>query len=238
MNKRFKPLLGKRIRVTTLDACANIPEEATPNAMGVTDGYISTTLSSEVEDGNEILTRKADGSICVNERTDASFKFFSVEIVFCGVDPGILSVVSNAEIYEDWNGDVAGLTVAEGTISKRFAFEQWMGLSGTACDPDVDEASAYMLLPFVGAGVIGDIEVTGEDAVNFTITGAQTLGGNQWGQGPYDVVLDDNGDPAPLPTPLDPMDHLLILESGLALPADAAGLQPMPAHTTHAGVAA
>src|SRR3546814_2580569 len=100
----------------------------------------------------------------------------------------------------DWSSDVcssdlydlenAGITVAEGTIDKKFALELWTGLSGRACEPGDEEASGYMLLPFVNAGVLGDVEVTGEDAITFSMTGAFTRGGNAWGVGPYNVLMD------------------------------------------------
>lgn len=182
----FIPLLGKRLRATELDACGLT---LTGGRYIATDGFITISLSSEVEDGTEIIVRKANGSLCVNEKMADSFKRFTVEIEFCGVNPSLLSIVSNAKPYLDYAGDVAGFTVAEGEITKKFALELWTGLSGQACLPGMtDEASGYMLLPFVSAGVLGDIEVGGEDAITFSISGAYTKSGNQWGVGPYNVV--------------------------------------------------
>lgn len=223
----FTPVLGKRLRATRLDDCGNVPASGTAGSISVTDGFISVTLSSEVEDGSEIITRKADGSLCVNERTADSFKRFMVEIEFCGVDPGLLSLVTNGEVYLDHAGDTAGITVPEGTIDATFGFELWTGLSGAACPTGVDEASGYLLLPFVQAGVLGDVEINGEDAVTFSMTGAFTKGGNAWGTGPYNVVL-DGGVAAELPTALDPLDHLLLMETGVTPPASVCGLQAMP----------
>lgn len=225
----FAPVLGKRLRAFTLDACGATPASGTEDAMVVTNGFISVTLSSQVEDGTEIITKKADGSLCVNEMTNPSFKRFTVEIEFCGVDPGLLSVVTNANIYEDYSNDPIGFTVPEGTIDGRFSLELWTGLSGAACASGDEEASGYLLLPFVASGVLGDITIDGENAVTFSLTGAFTKGGNQWGTGPVNVMFDDNGDPAPLPTALDPLDHLLMIEVGLAPPATVCGLQAMPA---------
>lgn len=225
----FTPVLGKRIRVTALDSCGRTPASGTEDAVVATNGFISIELSSEVEEGSEIVTKKADGSLCVNEMTDSSFKRFTIEMEFCGVDPGLLSTVTNASIYEDYAGDSAGFVVPEGTINSTFSLELWTGLSGQACPSgDVEEASGYLLLPFVKSGVLGDLEINGEDAISFTMTGAFTKGGNGWGVGPYDV-LQDTGNPAPLPTALDPLDHLLLVETGLAPPASACGLTAMPA---------
>lgn len=221
----FTPLLGKRLRAVSMDECGNVPASGTLDAMVVTDGFISIALSAEVEDGSEIITKKADGSLCVNEMTASSFKRFTVEAEYCGVDPGLLAITTNAEIYEDYESIAAGIVVPEGTINKKFSLELWTGLSGEQCAPGVEEASGYMLLPFVQAGVLGDLTVDGENAISFSMTGAYTKGGNAWGVGPFNVMA-DTGAGAPLPTPLDPLDHLLLVATDIAPPVSACGLIP------------
>lgn len=221
----FTPVLGKRLRLVAVDECGNLPASGTADSMVVTNGFISVALSAEVEDGTEIITKKADGSLCVNEMTAASFKRFTVEIEFCGVDPGAASITTNGEIYEDYAGDIAGVVFPEGTIDKKFSAELWTGLSGEACAPGEEEASGYFLLPFIQAGVVGEVTIDGENAVTFSMTGAFTKGGNAWGVGPFNV-MSDAGVASPLPTALDPLDHLLIVRTGIAPPASACGLQP------------
>jgi len=220
----FIPVLGKRLRVISLDECGNPPASGTAGSVVTTGGFISIQLSAQVEDGQEIITRRADGSLCVNEMGSPSFKRFNVEMTFCGVDPGLLSVVTNAEIYEDYSNDPIGFTVPEGTIDSRFSLELWTGLSGAVCEVGADTASGYMLSPFVHAGVMSDLTVDGENAVTFGMTGAFTRGGNAWGVGGYNVMRDETSSPAPLPTALDPFDHLLMIETGLAYPAEVCGL--------------
>lgn len=215
----FIPMLGKRLRATELDYCGAAVEG---NLYIVTDGFVNISLSSEVEDGAEIIVKKANGQLCVNEKLSNSFKWFTAEIEFCGVNPSLLSIVSNATPYKDYAGDVAGFTVREGAIEKRFALELWAGLSGVACLPgQTDEASGYFLLPFMAAGVLGDITIDGENAVTFSLTGAYTKGGNQWGDGPFLVMRTEEGVPAVLPTALDPYDHLLLVDTALAPPPSA-----------------
>lgn len=211
----YAPVLGKRIRVTELANSGIIPDDATFIS---TDGFVRVSLSAEIEDGTEIMVRNASGAICVNEKRSDSFKRFNVEIEFCGVNPALLTRMTNAEPYEDYNGDLAGFTVPEGPIELKFALELWTGLSGYIAEEGVEEASGYLLLPFVDGGVLGDIVVDGENAVTFTMTRGATRGGNSWGVGPYDVVLDDADEPAVLPTAIDPYDHLLIIDTSLAPP--------------------
>lgn len=223
-NKSFTPILGKRIRATELDNCGNVVPGPEGNNI-VTNGFITATLTAEIEDGAEILVRRADGGICVNERSSDSFKYFTVEMEFCGVNPSLLALTTNAEVYEA-EEDVIGFTVPEGAIEKWFALEMWTGLSGQACAPGQEEASGYMLLPFVVGGVLGDITVDSENAVTFSLTGARTKGGNAWGVGPFDVVQDAGDLAAPLPTAVDAMDHLLLIETGLTVPAHST--EPIP----------
>jgi hypothetical protein len=220
------PLLGKRLRVIPMDSCGRVPDGAEYVA---TDGFVSITLDSEVEDGAEIIVRKANGSLCVNEKRANSFKRFTVEILFCGVNPALLGITTNAKPYVDgYTGDVTGYTVPEGEINKFFSLELWTGLSGGTCEPGAEEASGYILLPLVTAGVIGTIEITGEDAIDFSMTGASTKGGNSWGTGEFEVQLDETGAPAVLNPGVDPFDHFLMIDTGVAPPPESCEPQPFP----------
>lgn len=226
--KTFSPILGKRIRVTQLNASGAVPAASTADAMAVSDGFISVNIAAEIEEGTELTSRKANGALCISERGNPSFKRLTLDITFCEVDPGLVSLVSNAVPYLKGapSSDTIGFTMPEGEITKKFAFELWTGLSGGG---DAD-ASGYMLLPFVQAGVLSDIEVGGENATTFSLTGAYTLGGNSWGKGPYKVLKSGTPTPAAavLPTALDPLDHFLLLLADVAPPVAAAGLQVMP----------
>ena len=230
------PLLGKRLRVLPQDSCGRTPDGAQYIA---TDGFVSITLSSEVEDGAEIIVRKASGALCVNEKRANSFKRFTVELHFCGVNPGLLGITTNAKPYVDgYSGDTIGYTVPEGEINKFFSLELWTGLSGGACEPGAEEASGYILLPLVAAGVLGDIEITGEDAIDFSMTGAYTKGGNGWGTGVFDVVLDETGQPAPLNPGVDPFDHFLMIDTGLTPPPESCEPRDLPTGIVAAGATA
>lgn len=180
--KCFRPVLGKMMRVTVLGADGSVPAPATEDATLSTAGFISVKLSAEIEEGTEIIQKRADGALCINEKQPDAFKRLTVEIEFCGVNPFLLSMISNVDVYRDSNGTVIGFTQPEGSITEKFAFELWTGLSGG------QKGSGYLLLPYVNGGVLGDLEITGEDAITFSITGAYTKGGNSWGTGPYEVI--------------------------------------------------
>jgi len=57
-----------------------------------------------------------------------------------------------------------------------------------------------------------------------------TKGGNTWGVGPYNVLMDATVPPgaaAPLPTALDPYDHLLLIDTAVAPPPEACDPAPV-----------
>jgi len=229
----YIPILGKRLRITKLDSCGNLPAAGTADSQLITDGFISVNLTSEVEDGAEIITKKADGTFCVNEKLPNSFKRFTSEVSLCGVNPSLLAMMTNAETYEGYTvSDIIGITVPEGTIDSAFALELWTGITGAACLPGSAFSGGYFLLPFMQAGVLGDITIDGENAVSFSMTGAYTRGGNQWDTGPYNVLYNGSSVPSPLPTAVDEFDHLLLVETTLAPPVSACSPLPMPPYIT------
>lgn len=216
----FNPVLAKRLRVTQLDSCGRI---LTSGSNVVSDGFVTVNLSAEIESGNEIMQRNASGALVVNERLADNFKRLTVEVEFAGVNPSLLPIVSNAESYADWAGNAAGITIGEGAVTGFYSLELWTGLAGASCAAGTENAGAYMLLPFVAKGVVTPGSFDGENAVSFTLSGSYTKGGNGWGTGPYLVVL-NGSTPATIPTSLDPLDHFLIMETGVLAPT--ASVQP------------
>ena len=223
VNRVFTPVLGRRLRVSEVDSSGKVIPGPEGNHI-VTEGFITVTLSAEVEDGAEIIQKNANGSLCVNEKQPNSFKRFNVDIELCGVNPALLAMLTNAEVYPN-SGDTQGIVVPEGPIEKWVAIELWTGIAGDG------GASGYFLLPLLEGGVLGDITVDGENAVTFSVTGASTKGGNQWGDGPWEVTLDASSQPSKLPEAIDPFDHLLIISTGLAVPAHATEPQANPTAT-------
>ena len=51
----MNPVRGKRIRITELDACGHPPTSGGTSI--VSDGFITVTLTSEKEDGAEIIQK-------------------------------------------------------------------------------------------------------------------------------------------------------------------------------------
>jgi hypothetical protein len=64
------------------------------------------------------------------------------------------------------------------------------------------------------------------------MTGAYTKGGNAWGTGPYNVLNNLSSAPAALPTAIDVLDHMILLQTNLAPPASACSPLPIPPYVT------
>lgn len=213
--KKLTTVRGKRFRVTKLDECGRVTSQST---FVVDDGFVSVSISAETEDGAEVLSKKFTGEMCVNERGNDTLKYLTLEAEFCGVHPDVLESLANVKPYQDYKGDTAGFTVAEGTLANTFALEIWTGLTGQACGANENEvASGYFLLPFVVGGALSGVEWSNEDPVTFSMEGARTKGGNSWATGPY-KVMHNSGTPAKLPEALDPLDHLLVVETTVRPP--------------------
>lgn len=208
------PVLAKGYRAITLEDGA-----VTASSEGITGkGFVSISISAETEEASEITRKDFTGGLCLSTKSNNSLKGFTLEIEFCDVNPDVLTTMTNAEPYVDSAGDVIGFTTPSGSIDKEFSLELWVGLTNASSLTGPNAPSGYMLLPRIKAGIVGNIEMTGEDAVKFSMTGAYTMDDNQWGTGPFNV-LHDGTNPVKLPTALDPSDHVLLLFTGLTNPA-------------------
>jgi hypothetical protein len=122
-----------------------------------------------------------------------------------------------------------------------FALELWAGSPGAdvCSDPNAQGSFGYLLFPFIKGGIVGDFTIE-NGAATFTVSGSTTRDGNGWGVGPYDVLL-DGATAAPLPTPLDGSDHMLMVVTTVAPPEAECGTRPLldpalPALTSVTGV--
>jgi len=218
------------MRVTKLNGCG-VPI-AGPDSVSVTDGYVSIALTAEINEPEEIEVKNANGQVCVRDPGCAEFKGYNVEIAFCNVDPCLFNMLTGQDSMAAANGDVLGFKMNSKKKACDFAFalEVWSGVPGAGCAGQTAESGSfgYVLLPFVRAGVIGDFTIENA-AVTFTVTNAVTLDGNSWGAGAYDVYdSDGNGTLTPLPEPLDPNDHLLVMYTTVAPPEPVEGCTVYP----------
>jgi hypothetical protein len=193
------PIQGTTLRVTRLDLCGAVVTGACGTA--TSDGFISVQMSDDVDTDDEYVLVHRPGT-CVHRRVRPLLNRIDVELTLCSVDPGLLNVVSASPVVTDHLGDSVGFASDDDEYaSASFALEVWTNIAGSeGCAEDGTRRYGYLLLPWVGDGVIGDMDV--ENApLSLTISAATVLG-NSWGTGPYDVVHDGAGSPSPLPAEL------------------------------------
>jgi hypothetical protein len=221
----FKPIRGKRMRLTRLDECG-VPVAGAASTL-VTKGYISLGLSPQYEDGDDITQANADGDLDINEPADFSLSRIDVEGAFIGVNPDVVELLTGNPVELDSGGSAVGFRLQGGIpVLGGWAIEVWTGLAGQVCAGT--PAYGYALLPFLRGGKIGDVTIE-NGALNLTIS-SSTRESAGWGAGPYSVVMVGTapGAPGPLPVPIGARDHWLMRVTKVAPPAVTAGLIALP----------
>jgi hypothetical protein len=229
MARCFTPVRGNAMRVTALDGCG-APVYG-PDSVGVSDGFVTISFTANTDEGEEINVTNAAGRTCVREVPCPQFLGYTVEIEFCQVDPAVLAILTGQDVELDAQGLAAGFRMNSGNsgCDRAFALEIWTGTPGERCNPDApaDAASGgYLLLPYMQGGIFGDFTIENA-AISFTVTGAATKTGGLWGVGPFDVILDALGAPAPLAVPIADDDHLLVRFTEVAAPDVFCGTMPL-----------
>lgn len=221
-----KPLQGETMRVTRLDECGN-PEYG-ECAYAVSDGFVSITLTPNVEEGERFLQRNAAGRAIVNQRSVPVLNWYDVSMVFAEVDPELFTIITGLTPYEDDQGNVIGFPVTSSDFATaNFALEAWMGTAEQECNPgDPYPFFGYNLLPWVVEGALMEDIVIANQLITFTVTG-RTREGTPWGTGPYDVVREGDGTPAPLFTAIPTDTHHLPIWTQLAPPEASCGCQSL-----------
>lgn len=231
MPRTAKPLplvKGRKLRVTRLDGCGR--PVFGEYSQAVSEGVVSAAFTANTVDSDEINVPNWNGDRCIYEPSVTSLAGYGLEIVFCAVDFDVFEMITGQTLVFDYDGNVIGLEVDTkvDVTDKGFAIEIWAGAPvGDACeDPNAQGSFGYLLLPRLEGGYLSDFTVE-NGAINFTITGATTREGNQWGNGPYNVMLDENGLPAPLFQPVSKSAALRLQETSLLPPESFIGARPL-----------
>jgi len=219
--RKIKSVKGRVMRLTRLDECGN--PYAGECATIVTDGFISVTLSDEVEAGEEYTQKNAWGDFCIAEKDADRRKWVNVTISMCEVDPEVLDLVGGATPIEDGQGNVIGATFGRDPNPNSFAIEVWTKKAGSgACDPGTGAAEwGYFAVPNVTNGAIDGDVVIENGPLTMGLRGEGQGAAAGWGNGPYD--------PSPLPVGATfPPDDLYGIFVTTAPPPDVTdGCQPL-----------
>ncbi|WP_030672481.1 hypothetical protein [Streptomyces sp. NRRL B-1347] len=214
------PLISnvENIRVTRVDSCGR-PVCGADNAF-VLECLASVSMSPDVEEGEDIEYKAANGKVCGFKRGCPSFRGYEVEVNFFSVSPEFVEITTGNPVVFGFDGQPIGHDDCSVQCNIGFALELWAPILGD----DICDASGlnegkwiYMLLPWITNGVLGDLEA-GSEAVTLVLQGATRSGGG-WGIGPYDVLEQDAAlTPGPLLTPLGNTCHRRVIQTQIAPP--------------------
>lgn len=179
----FTPIKAEVARVVKLDVCGN-PVTGASSAVAVFDGFTQISPSPEYEEGEEFLTKKANGQPCVNQKDPNFLKRVGLDITFCNIDPDVIAMLTGEDLIVT-GGPATGTGVAfgEGLLLARFSLEVWQPLAGTVCSLTGQQQFAYWAFPNVGNAQVGDWTI--ENApTEFQISANTEKMGTLWGRGP------------------------------------------------------
>ena len=238
-SKCFPLIRGRAMRVTRLDGCGAL--ELGPTSQVVSKGFVTVTLTPVSDAGTTITLVNANGEQCINDVPIPKFLNYTAEIAFCNVNPDLVNITTgNPIVYDDESpaqGVGFGVDSDVDQSASGFALEVWSATPSAVCEPGAQQAFGYFLLPFLKGGTLGDV-VIGNDAVTFTLTGAATKDGNQWGDGPYNVVRDSGGVAGPLNADIPNTRHMHLELTTVPPPTEVCGAVPLgvPATGATAGI--
>ena len=184
-SKKIKSIKGRRLRLTRLDECG-APDTAADCGVIVTEGFVSVTLSNEVESGEEYTQKNAWGDFCIAEKDGDRIKWVNVTIEMCEVDPEILDMVGGANPVSTGT-DTIGATFGTEPNPNSFALEVWTKKAGAdACSSTSGNPDwGYFIVPFVRNGSL-DGDLTVENAPLTLSLKGEGVGANAaWGIGPH-----------------------------------------------------
>lgn len=83
---------GVAIRVTRLGASGNLLTAAGDSY--TTSAFLRTSFTTEYEEGDEVVEKSANGSICVSYKSPDTLKRITMELAICDPDPELTSLLS------------------------------------------------------------------------------------------------------------------------------------------------
>lgn len=223
------PVKGKMLRATKLGVCGDPILGAGGWPTHVTSkGFVSVEYAAEVDDGEEIDQKDANGDPLVYEPARRRIKLYNVTVTAGRVDPELYTLFTGMPVVLDEDGNATGMRVTSAVnLDSAVALEVWSGTQLKKCVAGAIQRPrfGYFLLPQIIDGQIGDFTIE-NGAASFTLTG-KAIENPGWGVGPYDVYLRKTGVEA-LMDPMGDQDLLHLDWTYLPPPAPTCGLTVRP----------
>lgn len=83
---------GVAIRVTRLDASGNLLTE--PGDSYTTSAFLRASFTPEYEEGDEIVEKSANGTVCVSYKAPDTLKRITMELAICEPDPELTALLA------------------------------------------------------------------------------------------------------------------------------------------------
>lgn len=196
----YTPIKGLMLRVILLDPDCGVPVTGDSGAMVVTKGFTQVQGTAQYETGERVVTRLADGTMCVNEKDPDILTHFELAMDFCSIDPGLVAnTISPARLLTSSESPTGtGFAMAEGAAVTHFSLEVWQRVAGRArCAANGAQRYVYNAWPHLTDGKLGGNYLIGVQPSTLTVQ-ANSLpvselwtAGNPWlGSGAITVVPD------------------------------------------------
>jgi len=191
------PSTFETFRITLVDECG-VPIPG-PNAW-VEDCVVSVGGTPNIQQGQDIDFRRANGSSCGYLRGRPSKRGRDMSINFWNLSPTALALMTGDSVIVDEDMEEIGWQECTDSIG-RFALEAWQNVLAEDCPEGVEGTWIYWLWPWIDNAVFNPPNPIADVAWQLQVEG-NTRTGSGWGQGPWDVRLtSDTVLPAPLPAP-------------------------------------
>lgn len=196
----FKPFRAQSLRVLELDDCCTPPDlfgdspgespgspSDAPCSIAVTDAFTLVSAEADVDEGEDILERKANGDICISEKDPDVLRGINLSITLCQVTPWFINKLTGWPVVMDQNCNAVGIDVMDGINLTQNAVEMWTGVAGVDCGAGA--YYGYSVFPCVENWQLdGEIQWGGSDTIwSITLTGF-AKGNHAWGRGPFTDV--------------------------------------------------
>jgi hypothetical protein len=217
-NKVTKAYNVEKLRFTKVDNCGR-PIYG-PCSTLIVECFETIQINADLDDGEEIAPVNANGKYCFYVPPPKLDKGFEVVATFNAKNPALYTALNPnwLQIIDEVGNLVGYEHISETSLTAGVAIEGWETVSGGQCDPGGVGSWNYFNLPYVTNFVPGDAERG--NAVHQDEWTGHTLGGNNWGVGPYNVRKNaSTGTAGPLLVAQARNSHFLDFVTTLAPPA-------------------
>lgn len=204
-----KSIKACALRITRLNATGVPLDPLTPNSRIQTAGFMSLSLSPDVEAGDSLEVANECGDICITDRGCDRLKGFTLELKVCGVPLTVLEMLTDATLLADDLGNFTGAAIRESKskfCSEPVMLELWTrnadrgtcDISGTPTNLWVH----WILVKTIKWTITGSLEFA-SGPTEFTLSGYAENNPNFYPSYPrseFASYVPGGGDPASYPT--------------------------------------